>query len=254
MRRSCSIAGWLSAGMLFVTAWSVSPATAATLENTFYAASTTLFFRVSDEALRKLLPVGWEPATIPQMQSGNLTVTFTDILASDTRDGQPGETVRAVWLSTPVQKRGAGEKAGAVLGGLASHPSFVPGPYGNYTLAQAHLDRRRQIEATGASVSEQWQFVSDNGAKLELRLTFTDGPVRHLKPPESRVLSATKPNLRRLNKTEVVVQQVRFGDTDAVKEIAFAASGPLLSSLFDGSEQLIAVISAPWLMTQVLVP
>ena len=87
-----------------------------------------------------------------------------------------------------------------------------------------------------------------------MRLAFTDGPARHLKPPQSSVLSATKPNLRRLNKTEVVAQQLRFGDTSAVKEASFTASGPLLSSLFDGSEQLVAIISAPWLVTQVFVP
>jgi len=89
---------------------------------------------------------------------------------------------------------------------------------------------------------------------VELRLAFADGPARHLKPPESKILSATKPNLRRTNKTEVVAQQLRVGDTSAIKEVTFAASGPLLSSLFDGSEQLVAIISAPWLVTQVLVP
>jgi len=253
MTRSRIAARSFGAGMLLV-AWLVLPATAAKLENTFYAASTTLFFKVSEAALRKLLPQGWEPAAIPQMQGGNLTVTFSDILASEAANGQPGETARAVWLSAPVQKSGTGERAGAVLGGLASHPSFVPGPYGNYALAQARLDRRRQIEASGASVSEEWQFVGDNGAKVELRLAFADGPARHLKPPESKILSATKPNLRRTNKTEVVAQQLRVGDTSAIKEVTFAASGPLLSSLFDGSEQLVAIISAPWLVTQVLVP
>ena len=89
---------------------------------------------------------------------------------------------------------------------------------------------------------------------MELRLAFTEGPLRHLKPPPSRVLSVTKPNLWRLNKTEVVAQQLQVSDTNAVKEAAFTASGPLLSSLFDGSERLIAVTSAPWLITQVLNP
>jgi hypothetical protein len=254
MTRSRIATRSFGAGMLLVAAWLVPPATAAKLENTFYAASTTLFFKVSDAALRKLLPAGWESAAIAQMQGGNLTVTFTDILASETPDGQPGETARAVWLSAPVQKSGTGERAGAVLGGFASNASFVPGPYGNYALAEARLDRHRQIEATGATVSEQWQFVADTGAKVELRLAFTAGPARHLKPPQSRVISATKPNLGRLNKTEVVAQQLPVGGTSAVKEVAFVASGPLLSSLFDGSEQVVAVISAPWLVTQVLVP
>jgi hypothetical protein len=87
-----------------------------------------------------------------------------------------------------------------------------------------------------------------------LRLAFVDGAAQHLKPPESRVISATKPNLRRVNKTDVVARQLRSDDTNAVKEVSFAASGPLFSSLFDGSEQMIAIISAPWLTTQVLVP
>ena len=65
MRRSRIAARSFGAGLLLVTAWCVSPATAAKLENTFYAASTTLFFKVSDAALRKLLPAGWELATVP---------------------------------------------------------------------------------------------------------------------------------------------------------------------------------------------
>jgi hypothetical protein len=247
---ACSFA----TGMLMLVGCHVSPALAAKLENTFYAASTTLFFRVSDAALGKLLPAGWELAPVPQMQGGNLTVTFSDILASETADGQPGDTARAVWLSAPVQKTGTGERAGAVLGGFASDPSFAPGPYGNYALAEAHLDRRRQVEANGASINEDWQFAGNDGARVELRLTFADGPAQHLKPPQSNVLSATKPNLRRINKTEVVVREMRPDDSNTVKEVNFAASGPLLSPLFDGSQQLIAIISAPWLTTQVLVP
>jgi len=254
MRRLRIAARSFGAGLLLVTAWCVSPATAAKLENTFYAASTVLFFKVSDAALRKLLPAGWELAAIPQMQGGNLTVTCSDILASETADGRPGDTARAVWLSAPVQKAGTGERAGAVLGGFASNASFAPGPYGNYALAQAHLDRRRQVEGSGVSVSEEWQFADDSGSKIELRLGFTDGPAQHLKPPQSNVLSATKPSLRRINKTEVVALQLRPGDSNAVKEVTFTASGSLFSPLFDGSEQLIAIISAPWLVTQVLLP
>jgi hypothetical protein len=253
MRKLRVAARSLAAGMMLFL-WLASPVIAAKLENTFYAASTTIFVKVPDTALRKLLPEGWEPAAIPQMQGGNLTVTFSDILASETADGQPGETARAVWLSAPVQKSGSGERAGAVLGGLASNRFLVPGPYGNYALAQAHLDRRRQLDANSTSINEDWQFAGNDGARVELRLTFADGTAQHLKPPQSRVLSATKPNLRRLNKTEVVARELRVGDANAVREITFAASGPVFSSLFDGSEQLIAIVSAPWLVTQVFVP
>jgi hypothetical protein len=254
MTRSRIVETWFGAGVLLLAASSISAAEAARLENTFYAASTSLFVKVSDAALRKLLPSGWEPASIAEMHGGNLTITLTDILASDRPDGMPGETARAVWLSAPIQKKGTGERAGAVLGGLASDRSFVPGPYGNYAFAQTHVERRRQVEGGGTSISEQWQFIGDNGARVELRLAFTEGPVRHLKPPPSMVLSAAKPSRRRINKTEVVAQQLRAGDTNAIKDFAFTASGPLLSSLFDGSEQVVAVISAPWLVTQVLVP
>lgn len=251
MTRSRRASPLLGAGMFWIAVLFALPAISAKLENTFYAASTSLFLKVPDAALRKLLPQGWEPAPVPAMQGGNLTVTFTDILASETPDSRPGETARAVWLSAPVQKSGGSERAGVVLGGFASNSAFVPGPYGNYVLAQTHLDRRRQAEAAGASVSENWRFVAENGAKIEFSLAFSEGPALRLNPPESKVVSATKPNLRRINKTDVVAQQLRPGDA---KELTVTASGPLLSSLFDGSQQIVAVISAPWLMTRVLVP
>jgi hypothetical protein len=56
MRRLRIAARSFGAALLLVTAWCVSPAMAAKLENTFYAASTTLFFKVSDAALASCSP------------------------------------------------------------------------------------------------------------------------------------------------------------------------------------------------------
>jgi hypothetical protein len=144
------------AGILLMAASLPLPASAARLENTFYAASTTLFFKVSDAALRKLLPPGWEPAAIPQMEGGNLTVTFSDILASETADGQPGGTARAVWLSVPVQKGGTGERAGMVLGGPRTLPSF-PGRMGI-------MGSPRRISIGGASSKQTARRSANTGS------------------------------------------------------------------------------------------
>jgi hypothetical protein len=254
MMRSRIAASLIGLGMLLVASLG-SVEAAETLEKTFYTVSTTLWFKVNDTPLRKLLPEGWEPVQIAGMQGSNLVITFTDVLASETPDGKLGETFRLASLYAPGQKSGTDEKATMVLGGLASDGSFVPGPYGNYVLAKARVDRHRKIEtADESSCEEAWWFVGDNGATIEFRLKFAGGPVQHLKPPESKSLSAAKPDSRRITKTEFVSQPVRFGDIDTVKDVVFTASGPQLSPLFDGSQQLIGIFSIPWSLTQVLAP
>jgi hypothetical protein len=248
-------ASLIGAGMLLGIVCLGSAAPAEKLEKTFYTASTTLWLEVSDAALRKLLPEGWEPIDVSSMGGSNLVVTFTDILASETPDGKPGETGRLVSFSAPVQKSGTDEKTAMILGGLVSDASFAPGPYGNYTLAKVRLDRHLQTEAAAKSIREEaWQFVGDNGATLEFRLKFSGGEARHLKLPASTNSSAAKPDLRRINKSEIVMQPVRFRDTDSVKDVVLKAAGPQLSPLFDGSEQLIAIFSNPSAVLQVLVP
>jgi hypothetical protein len=47
---------------------------------------------------------------------------------------------------------------------------------------------------------------------------------------------------------------VRGAGADRVQKIQFKASGPTLSPLFDGSEQLIGVTSDPWYTRQTFLP
>src|SRR4029077_6485190 len=60
MMRSRIAASLIGLGMLLVASLG-SVEAAETLEKTFYTVSTTLWFKVNDTPLRKLLPEGWEP-------------------------------------------------------------------------------------------------------------------------------------------------------------------------------------------------
>ena len=70
------------------------------------------------------------------------------------------------------------------------------------------------------------------------------------------VHSAAKPDFYRIYRIEQAVDVVRSTATgvDRVTKLSFKASGGKLGQLFDGTEQLISVISVPWYTRQLYLP
>jgi len=65
-----------------------------------------------------------------------------------------------------------------------------------------------------------------------------------------------KPDFYRIYRIEQAADVVRSaaGGTDRVQKYFFKASGPLLSLLFNGSEQLVSITSTPWYSRQAFLP
>ncbi len=73
---------------------------------------------------------------------------------------------------------------------------------------------------------------------------------------EARVYSAQNPDSYRIYRVEQGNDFVRSGPAgvDRVEEFSFAASGPQLGTLFDGTERLVAVLSVPSYVRRVFLP
>jgi hypothetical protein len=218
---------------------------------------TVLHFKVSDGAIEKLLPVGWEvdaPTSGPYT-GANLQLYFIDRLMRRDSDGKPLASMRFAVQVIPAKKAGTEARGLMVVGGFASHPSGAPGAYGNYIRADAEVDRKIRTDAAEVStVEEAWEFRAEDGHRLQLQIAYIRGMPTQGKA-EARAYSAVKPDFYRIYRLEQAVDVLRgTGATDRVQKISFKASGAMLAPVFDGSEQLVGAASVPWYIRSTHLP
>jgi hypothetical protein len=118
------------------------------------------------------------------------------------------------------------------------------------------MDRHERTDAAGTSTAEEaWEYVGDGGDKIQLRLRYTRGVAERSKI-ETRPHSPVKPEFYRIYRIEQAADVVRTTVTgaDRVQNISFTISGPKLSQLFDGKEELVSITSLPWYSRQVTLP
>ena len=221
-------------------------------------ARTILAFKVSDAALQKVLPEGWQSSPIGAGPSkdANLTLSFIDWLVVQGPDGKPGDTLFLAALSVPVKKKGTDATVAMVVTGLSSKVSYVPGASGTFALGKANVQRSVRTDAEGVSKAEEsWEFKGEGGDSIQLQLQYVRSlPTRG--KVEAKIYSAIKPDFYRIYRIEQAVDVVRSvpAGTDHAQKYVFKASGRQLSQFFDGSEQLISITSLPWYAREVFLP
>jgi hypothetical protein len=227
------------------------------LVGTYGEERTVLAFKVPETAAQKLLPEGWQvspPSTGPS-KDANLNVVFVDVLTVQNPDGTPGETIRVVALVVPA-KKGTDAVVPMVVGGFASIPAYVPGPYSTFALASATVDRHIHTDPTGkTNIEESWEFKGDGGNAIGLQLQYDRGVASRSKA-EVMPHSGVKPDFYRIYRIEQAADVVRSTatSTDRAQKYAFKATGAKLSPLFNGSEQLVSITSLPFYTRQVSLP
>ena len=215
---------------------------------------TVLAFKAADAAIQKVLPQEWEPdvAASGPAKDINLRVTFIDRLFAQDAEGKTLPSARIVTLGIPARKKGS-EGRGTMLF-LIYTSGESGGPYGVSIKADTKMEREVEIDPAGkAAVEESWQFKAPDGNAIELEIKYARGPLKSGKA-ESLLYSAAKPSFYRIYRYEQLEDAVREAGADRVQKIVFKASGPKLSPLFDGSEQLIGVTSVPSYTRQTYLP
>ncbi|HYR35159.1 MAG TPA: hypothetical protein VEQ87_12785 [Burkholderiales bacterium] len=213
-------------------------------------------FKVSEAALRKLVPDGWEisPATSGPNQGANLSMTMVNQSMSFDPDGKPLNPFRGVAFSVPMKRKGSDATVAMIIAGIFT-PNGAPGAYGLYLPAQVTIDRKLRTEMDGKiTVEESWDLRAGGGNSLLIQVHYVPGPATRGKV-EARVHSALKPDFFRVYRFEAandVVRSVPAG-IDRASVVAVKASGDKLGTLFDGSQQVISVTSIPWYSRQVYV-
>jgi hypothetical protein len=224
---------------------------------TYGEARTNLAFRVPEAIVQKILPLGWlsSPFTTGPSKGANLTVTFMDWLTVQEPDGSPSKAYRSVGVSAPARRNGTDVTVSMSIAGLSSPAGYAPGPYGNSVTAKSTVVRTLRTDDHDVSRAEEaWCFEGESGDSLQLELQFVRGTATRSKL-QSRVQSAVNPDFYRIYRIEQAADVIRGADgTDRVQRYLFKASGPFLSTVFDGSEQLISITSLPWFSRQAFLP
>ena len=207
---------------------------------------TALAFKVSDAAVRKLLPAGFQvnSPTAGPSKGANINLVLIDYLMAQDMQGKPLPLRTTAALIVPSKNK-AGEAVGLVVGGLIAKGG-APGPYFVYEAANTSVDRRSHTDADGKSiVDETWEIRGDDGNSLQVELQFARSVLARDKA-ESKVYSAAKPDVYRIYQFEYAADVARStaAGIDRVSTFSFKASGPKLALVFDGSQQLISIISA----------
>jgi hypothetical protein len=218
---------------------------------------TVLHFKVSDGAVKKLLPAGWDvdsPTSGPYT-GVNYNVFFIDRLMARDPEGKPFTPMRLAVSVIPAKRTGPEARGLMVVGGFVSHPSGVPGAYGNYVRAEADVERKVRTDAAEVStLEESWEFRAEDGDKLQLQIEYVRGMPTQGKG-EAKAYSAIKPDFYRIYRFDQAVDVLRgAGATDRVTKMSFKASGAKLDPVFDGSERLIGVTSVPWYIRSTHLP
>jgi hypothetical protein len=210
---------------------------------------TALTFKMPDAVVQKLLPPGFEinSPTAGPAKGSNLGMTLIDYVMAQDPEGKPLPTRTTVAMNIPSKITATGQAVGVVFSGFIAHGG-APGPYFNFGAAKINIDRRAHTDADGKSVvDESWEIKADDGNAVAIALQYTRAvPTRG--KVEAKLYSGTKPDFWRIYRFEQAADVLRSTATgvDRVAKISINATGPKLSPLFDGSQQLVSVTSIPY--------
>jgi len=217
---------------------------------------TAMTFKFNDGALQKMMPAGFEmnsPAAGPT-KGANLAITLIDYLMAQDPEGKTLPTRTTVAMNIPSKKTATGEAVGMVVGGFILEAG-VPGPYFNFGAAKISVNRQSHNIDGKSIIDESCDIKGSDGNALEVVLQFERG-VPNRGKVETKIHSAAKPEFYRIYRFEQATDIVRSASMgiDRTTKFSIKASGPRLSPLFDGTQQVISIISVPYYSRTIYIP
>jgi hypothetical protein len=218
---------------------------------------TILAFKVSDGAAQKLVPEGWEisPPVAGPTKGSNLILLLIDSISALDADGKAVTPLRGAVFAIPARKKGTEAAITMVVYGIVGKDA-TPGAYGVYVPGQTANERKVKTAMDGKAVADEtWLVRSDDENAIEAQVQWERATTAQAKL-EAKVYSGAKPEFFRIYRWEQVADVARSTPmgVDRVTRISVKGSGSKLGPLFDGSEQLVGVISLPLYARTVFLP
>lgn len=212
--------------------------------------------KVNQDGMQAMLPVGWASFPFPggPTKGANLLALFIDSGLEMDPEGQPiaASTRRAVAFAG-LAKQGDAVRL-YVVNYLTTFPEIDP--YGVGSGAEI----TRSTTLAGASngpreSSDEWRVSTDDGGEMVLSMEYTTGK-RGWSSGELFPHSALNPDFSRIYRFEQMADLVSStaigkpssGDFSLTSNIA------ALDAIFDGTEEVIAVIDVPVYLRHVSLP
>ncbi len=238
-------------GVLGVAALMTAPAMAQTMAEESIESRFQLDFQVSDAAIKKFLPAGWDlnVATTGPATNCNLRVIFIDRIAVNAGDGKATGASQMVYLTVPV-KNASGTAAQMVIGGLTSEAMDVPGPFGNYQAAASHEMKRSSTAAKGKGIIEEqtWSFSGAGGERFDTQVRYERVPAARARRDTTYVSAAdpSKTVVAKIDNGINIARNATVQVPDKVQAFTYKFSGGKFASLFDGKEKVVSIDFFPW--------
>jgi hypothetical protein len=227
-------------------------------ENVVAEQRTSVSLRIAPEAAQALLPAGW--TSNAQGSGPNLTVIFMDRKLALTPDGKPLQSGvnRLLVLAMSARNTATGEVRGMIVGGVSADPLGSPGAYKVYRRGAVTLTRTERGEVKDGkietTVEEHWAAKGADGGTVNLDLTFSRG-VPNLTAFESKNYSGAEPNFYRTYRGQQASEVLRnTAGVNRVQSVTLKATGGTLGKAIDGSEQILAISSAPFYSRLTFIP
>jgi hypothetical protein len=221
-----------------------------------------LDFVVPDAALKKFLPVGFEPnvATSGAAKDCNLRMIFIDRVDITKQDGSPAEpgSNQLVYLAIPIKQTATNTLGQMLIFGLTADPKEAPGPFGVYVHSPDHRISRATSENAGkpTMTQEHWEFAAPSGERMEINLRYERGTARR-GMQETKFWSSVNPTFYQIFKIEQGLDIMRNATVpvrDRVAEFSYKASGGKIAPLFDGTERVVSIDALHWYNRGVYLP
>lgn len=218
-----------------------------------------LGFKANDAAVAAWLPHGWTPVTLAKgpLTGTNLILALMDQQLIRDAEGKPKAPPinRVAAFLTYGRKEGV-EGVRAFVTRIYE-PAPIIDPYGTSVAATITQSSAKSSAASGVITrNEVWNIQPANGGEISLRLSFESGLLGWLEKGETLPYSAANPDFHRIYHYDQLAELVmNAGIGKALSgDVAFSTTVPELAALFDGSEQLVALVSIPVYVRSIFLP
>ena len=236
-----------------------TPVLAETKIGTTIESRVLLGFQADPAAATEMLPEGWTSITLPRgpVAGSNLIMALIDrhvIMDAEGKPAQPSSGPTVAFLAYG-RKDGVEGVRGFVTHVYEEPP--VENPYGNSVPADISRVASFTDEGGGERVqSELWTIEPEAGGALTLELDYKPGGFAWSEGGESRPYSSENPDFYRIYRYDQLAglaMNTKMG-RELNGTVNFTASDPDLADLFDGTEELVSIISIPTYVREISLP
>ncbi|WP_300517965.1 hypothetical protein [Aliiroseovarius sp.] len=213
-------------------------------------------FQVNPDAIADWLPEGVVPITLPKggLAGSNVILALIDRHLIMDAEGAPAEPRAGAIAAFLVYGKSEAGVRGYVT--RVYEPAPIQDPYGNS--AAGVVDHAVATETAGDASQrrERWAVRPDGGGGFNLELRHVQGALGWSEAGESRPYSSVTPDFFRIYRYDQLAELVMNAKLgrELNGEVSWQMNIAELADVFDGSEELTAIVSIPVYIREISLP